>query len=450
MEEEIRGLGDQTSSGGHDFTCFAIPYWNWAEETSSNPVILNSGLGDNGKGGCVPEGPFSAGQYNPQEGDCLQRDWNYKCVFVSASSLMRNIVNSAGKYSSFLKDTGALPHGIPHICVKGQMLHLHSPDDPIFYLHHSFIDYQWSLWQSTYSYINGDGDAYSGDVDGCISYEATGWNSIAVRETFDLKMDYNAVYEKGTFWEMAHVEELGIIGDTDSAISWFIDIDDDENGENNESNEVIEDSKDLVYSQIIDDLMADIESDIGSGIGSDAMHKMVTPLDVDQRIDAVDRWAYSECIAEEERTGSICELPEIGYEDCSGMRVDVETGDIAMSLDEMLAKRGNTQCMKDTIGEFYEWAAHRGELKLLCAGCYDRFCDRTLLEGKCEMVGIVEGMEGSSGMQQVVGYHWRGWRDLSVSEIAFLAVFISLISAGICYKGMSSKEYETSYGYQEI
>ena len=59
MEEEIRGLGDQTASGGHDFTCFAIPYWNWSDpdDASSDPLILSSGLGDNGGGGCVRDAP---------------------------------------------------------------------------------------------------------------------------------------------------------------------------------------------------------------------------------------------------------------------------------------------------------------------------------------------------------------------------------------------------------
>ena len=59
-------------------------------------MILTSGLGDNGGGGCVRDGPFAEGKYNPVEGDCLERDWNYKCVFVSASWLVRNIVNFQG------------------------------------------------------------------------------------------------------------------------------------------------------------------------------------------------------------------------------------------------------------------------------------------------------------------------------------------------------------------
>merc|ERR1712130_644376 len=105
--------------------------------------------------------------------------------------------------------------------------------------------------------------------------------------------------------------------------------------------------------------------------------------------------------------------------------------------------------MKETIGLFYEWAAHRGELRDLCMGCYDRFCDRQFLNGKCQGVGAEFDKLPFNDMQQIEGYRWNGWRDLSVSEIGVLAVLSCLICAGICHKGMGHKPFGTSYGYQE-
>ena len=65
------------------------------------------------------------------------------------------------------------------------------------------------------------------------------------------------------------------------------------------------------------------------------------------------------------------------------MRVNADTGDIEMSLEAMLGKRGNTRCMRQTIAAFYEWTAVSGDLRMLCMGCYDPFCDRDFLQGKC-------------------------------------------------------------------
>ena len=61
-----------------------------------------------------------------------------------------------------------------------------SPDDPIFYLHHSFIDYLWALWHDANDY-DLDGvpapysTAYSGDVSRCLSFEFIDYPAVPVR-----------------------------------------------------------------------------------------------------------------------------------------------------------------------------------------------------------------------------------------------------------------------------
>merc|ERR1712087_5761 len=98
---------------------------------------------------------------------------------------------------------------------------------------------------------------------------------------------------------------------------------------------------------------------------------------------AVRRWAVNLCKYEEQQKNATCEVPEEGYDDCSDAEIDEATGDVKYSLEEMLAKRGNTECMRHTISTTYEWAAGRGQLKSLCAGCFDPFCERAFLRGKC-------------------------------------------------------------------
>lgn len=49
------------------------------------------------------------------------------------------------------------PHNIVHYCIggtDGDMQTYHSPNDPLFFLHHSFIDKLWNKWQTKNSNRN--------------------------------------------------------------------------------------------------------------------------------------------------------------------------------------------------------------------------------------------------------------------------------------------------------
>ena len=83
--------------------------------------------------------------------------------------------------------------------------------------------------------------------------------------------------------------------------------------------------------------------------------------------------------------------------------------DVAMSLDAMLNKKGNTQCMKDTIERYYSWAQQRGALRELCMGCFDVFCDHGFTQQKC--AGIepmdVPNNEEVRGENKEKGFNWK-------------------------------------------
>jgi len=47
-------------------------------------------------------------------------------------------------------------HGIPHVWINENMGQMYSPDDPVFWLHHSNVDRMFAFWQDCYDY-----EAYS-------------------------------------------------------------------------------------------------------------------------------------------------------------------------------------------------------------------------------------------------------------------------------------------------
>ena len=231
IEEQFRALGDQRAVGGHDFTCFAMPYWDSADDFGPAPLILASGLGGSGHGfgaafsPCVPFGGFGLTAYATAQNECLKRLYDAACRYTLPAAFVALIAGNAW-YSSFLPLLEAVPHGTPHACIGGNMASVHSSDDPIFYLHHAFVDYVWALWQSVHAYTETekarDKHAYAGDVQQCLMFEGLDeeYATVSVADTFDLRHRYEARYERGEFWRTAQIEALFEELDAD----WFVDV----------------------------------------------------------------------------------------------------------------------------------------------------------------------------------------------------------------------------------
>ncbi|RKP08851.1 hypothetical protein THASP1DRAFT_23232 [Thamnocephalis sphaerospora] len=133
----------------------ALPYWDWsidsqAPETSW--VLSRTWFGGNGRSGdnCVVDGQFANFRiYYPQQ-RCLQRQFNLGNrlgAFYSPEALLA-IANRATDYATFNAWTEAPPHNIVHSNIAGDMDTMYSPNDPLFFVHHSFVDRQWAQWQA--------------------------------------------------------------------------------------------------------------------------------------------------------------------------------------------------------------------------------------------------------------------------------------------------------------
>jgi hypothetical protein len=104
-----------------------IPYWNSTVDTSPSDPLWDNGL---------------LGQFDAA--------WVLGRALGSATLPTPAQVQTAlglGTYDAFWPDLEDNVHNPPHNWVSGVMSSLASPGDPVFYLHHCWIDLLWAQWQ---------------------------------------------------------------------------------------------------------------------------------------------------------------------------------------------------------------------------------------------------------------------------------------------------------------
>lgn len=165
-----------------------LPYWNWAEDSAdpSGAVIwADTFLGGNGLEGDhwrVQTGKFAFSSGNwpvpayqaegyPEEG--LKRQfgeitptvptpedvtlamrerfydtppYNQSPFTVGFRNRLEGWITQRG--DSSVSTEGSQLHNRVHVWVGGNMLLMTSPDDPVFFLHHCFVDKVWADWQA--------------------------------------------------------------------------------------------------------------------------------------------------------------------------------------------------------------------------------------------------------------------------------------------------------------
>ncbi|MGB2713656.1 MAG: tyrosinase family protein [Vicinamibacterales bacterium] len=104
-----------------------LPYWNSVADTSpSDPLWDNAFLGQ------------------------FDSAWGLNRALGSDTLPTENQMNTAlghNTYDAFWPDLESNVHNAPHRWVEGEMGQRDSPHDPVFYLHHCWIDLLWAQWQ---------------------------------------------------------------------------------------------------------------------------------------------------------------------------------------------------------------------------------------------------------------------------------------------------------------
>ena len=209
-----------------------LPYWDWAADAAdpmNAAVWANDLMGGNGSsdaGNLVQSGPFA---YNASD---INNSWNIIDIFGNNTNssgmhfgLVRNFgsrpntpdlptqadideiqqisIYDSGNFDSTsaegyrsanegrLTVNGKTPppgntHNLVHEWITGSMLPPTSPNDPVFFLHHCFVDKLWADWQAlhpTVPYV--PGDTASDDLEGHRLSDTLFGLGMLVSETLD-------------------------------------------------------------------------------------------------------------------------------------------------------------------------------------------------------------------------------------------------------------------------
>jgi len=174
---------------------FALHYWDWTKDarTPETSVILSSSyFGGNSGGNCMSASFFGQIYANSPSRHCLTRD--YADGTTPGSFYPRAITDAiVQQYETFVDFALSLeggPHASPHNGCGGDMGSMQSPEDPLFFVHHSFIDYLYAQWQDL-DYANRIWDYSGTNQDG--SNAALTNSLVNLRATVQNVLDYSAL-----------------------------------------------------------------------------------------------------------------------------------------------------------------------------------------------------------------------------------------------------------------
>ena len=403
LESQIRNLGGE-------YACFGMPYWDWTTEpTTGDWEILDTGLSGNGANArstprrpeldaekdCVEDGPFGKDNYETTSGKCLERSACTKsseCRVTSPSELMRIIRNNE-KYGGEQEtdgfrygiEMGDYAHNYAHCNFQrsfsraGTLCTPSSPDDPIFYLLHGFIDYTYALWQTCHGYHNAtniDRIIYNGEGSSHIDTELSfpslinqKWselykiNGVTPRELQNIR-NWDYQYDIGDFFDNGRVGQTCVF-DIDE--DWFV-------GSTNNRRRLRNDEYILHPSVKMRKYMKKTERFSKLSYGSFFNSLGIAVMDVKE----VNLWSKLNCEFINSQYESKCIRPR-NFEGCYDMKINPKTKDIDITLPEMLQRVGHSNCMINTRKKFYKWAKATKTLFELCNGNYDPFCDKDFM-----------------------------------------------------------------------
>jgi hypothetical protein len=139
MEQELQKVDEGVT----------LPYWDWSYDASrpEQSIVYSADWFGSARSGCVSEGPLTHLKLSYPRQHCLQRSFRSRnMTFVSAATLSQ-LVRTQHSFKAFIKAMMVYPHGLVHSHIGGDMETGYSSNDPLFYLHHAFLDKVWHEWE---------------------------------------------------------------------------------------------------------------------------------------------------------------------------------------------------------------------------------------------------------------------------------------------------------------
>ncbi|KAJ3361470.1 hypothetical protein HDU91_003896 [Kappamyces sp. JEL0680] len=124
---------------------FLVQDWTIdAANIKASPVLSSFGNQVDGSN-CVSNGVLAG--WTLANGNCIKRNSKWDAGFGPA--VLGSVITSASTFKNF-QDAVESPHGLIHNMIGGNIgdfSYPRSPNEPIFFLHHAFVDKLWWLWQ---------------------------------------------------------------------------------------------------------------------------------------------------------------------------------------------------------------------------------------------------------------------------------------------------------------
>ncbi|RKP09207.1 hypothetical protein THASP1DRAFT_22929 [Thamnocephalis sphaerospora] len=132
-----------------------LPFWDWSFDSQApagSPVFQDNMFGGNGRSsdGCVINGQFRDWRPVYPSPRCLRRSFDRGASLSPFTSVegIRSLFRYRD-YNTFRTQFEFPPHGQVHNAIGSDFSSMFSPNDPLFWLHHAFVDKIWSEWQRT-------------------------------------------------------------------------------------------------------------------------------------------------------------------------------------------------------------------------------------------------------------------------------------------------------------
>ncbi|KGG52309.1 hypothetical protein DI09_18p150 [Mitosporidium daphniae] len=127
--------------------------WSIDSQAPEQSIVFSDayfgGNGDPSNGGCLSTGPYANWNVSIPQTHCLARSFNggTKISSFVAPVILALIISQSNDFDAFRQAIESTPHAAPHINIGGDMRTMYSPNDPLFYLHHAYVDKVWYSFQ---------------------------------------------------------------------------------------------------------------------------------------------------------------------------------------------------------------------------------------------------------------------------------------------------------------
>jgi tyrosinase len=135
LEQKLRAAGTLKAA------YITIPFWDWRIENTTANVTWD----DNGFLSPAFVSPW--GVTRGLGGATIANNTNISQLLALTGAILPSSWQAASPTSSFFSKRLEHWHNLGHVFVGGTMNQTNSPLDPIFYLHHGFVDKLWQEWE---------------------------------------------------------------------------------------------------------------------------------------------------------------------------------------------------------------------------------------------------------------------------------------------------------------